>query len=103
MQLPIVVDENGDVSVFLSKYAAERKLEAIDVLNAEYVGVDGDGVPLDIGVINEKVVISLKDESPQPERLRNLLIHFLSAIEPNEWDKLSTTDLLNLAMKYPTI
>jgi hypothetical protein len=103
MKPPIVIDENGDVSVFLSNYAAERKLEVIDVLNSEYVGIDGDGVPLNIRAINGKVVISLKDERAQPERLRSLLINFLSAIEPKEWEKLSTSDLLMHAMKYPTI
>lgn len=43
MKTPIVVYENGDVSLFDSVESAEQALEPLDVANSEYRIFDGDG------------------------------------------------------------
>ncbi|MCH8543992.1 MAG: hypothetical protein LAT61_10520 [Alcanivorax sp.] len=53
MKTPIVVYENGDVSIFRSVADAEVGLESIDVINDEYVAYDATGYLLDLKVISE--------------------------------------------------
>jgi len=36
MRVPVIVYENGDVSLFASQEDAERALEPIDIKNCEY-------------------------------------------------------------------
>lgn len=53
MKSPIVVYENGDISVFRSVADAELCLEPIDVRNCEYVAYDSRGCLLDLDVVSE--------------------------------------------------
>lgn len=74
MKAPIVLDENGDVSLFATVEEAARYMEPIDVRNNEYVAYDSEGYRLKLvpGAIN--VMITGRTESkPSPEALNRLL------------------------------
>ncbi|MGV8858343.1 hypothetical protein [Rhodoglobus sp.] len=76
--LPIVLDENGDLSMFLTIEAACLAVEAVDVVNEEYEGFDALGRRLIISVHGERVSIDVNvNGEPEPaefaQRLRNYL------------------------------
>jgi hypothetical protein len=45
---PVIINENGDVSVYRTADAAAQKLEPIDVENNEYTAFDSEGYPLQL-------------------------------------------------------
>ncbi len=92
MKLPLIFDENGDVSFYSSVIEAETSLEAVDVINNEYVGYDSEGRLLNLTVNSEcrslvfgliktkidSVSISLAEQEPvHADMLRSTLIDFL--------------------------
>ncbi len=57
MKMPIMVNENGDVSTYASVEEAEKNMEAIDVENGEYVVTDGDGRQLTLKTVIEEMPV----------------------------------------------
>ena len=53
IELPIKIDEHGDVTLFWSVAEAESYLEPIDVDNNEVVASDGGGRPLLLTVVED--------------------------------------------------
>ena len=65
MEMPLIFDENGDVSLYWSLKDAQRNIEAIDVKNDEYVGYDAIGRLLSLKAINlQSSEISLAEDRP---------------------------------------
>ena len=105
--LPIVLDENGNILIFNSRKHAEGYLEAIDVANGEYVGYDGAGRLLTLDVVprpsgsgrGESVSIDLAEHDPaHAADLRHKLVAALrdtdlwsDALEKAPLDELVTT------------
>ncbi len=85
MEMPIIIDENGDISFFGSRSGAESHLEAIDVIANEYVGYDCQGRLLSLKVLNEHLIsIELAEDIPHhAEELRLKLINFLAVVGEN--------------------
>ena len=61
LQVPIFLDEHGDVSAFQSVPNAERYIEAIDVNNHEYIGYDPQGHLLQLRMKKNAVSITSKE------------------------------------------
>lgn len=78
MRPPIVIDEHGDISFFLSVEAAARYIEPIDVRNNEYVAYDSAGFLLQL-VATEPVVSipGYLSDIPHQEQLAQTLRSFL--------------------------
>lgn len=53
IKLPIIIDEHGDISIFLSVAEACDYLEPIDVKNNEYSAYDSEGRCLKLGIASE--------------------------------------------------
>jgi len=77
----IIVDRDGvDLVVYGSIYDAELHLEAVDVLNNEYVGYDADGRLLRLRARQRDVTIELAEDQPTHGReLINAIQTYLSA------------------------
>jgi ABC-type microcin C transport system duplicated ATPase subunit YejF len=76
-----IIAEGLDVNFFSQKEDAERKLEAIDVIDGVYVGYDAMGRLLDISPAGQSARIALAEEAPTHlEQLRVLLIDYLTAV-----------------------
>jgi hypothetical protein len=97
MKTPIVVYENGDVSLFDSVESAEQALEPLDVANSEYRIFDGDGNELNgsteqtlakglfgkLGGTTRRVKISeAVNPSNREAELCGLLADFLTKVDP---------------------
>ena len=97
MKVPIIIDNCGDVLVFSSVAAASSYMEAVDVLNAEYVGYDCDGRLLDISVAEQsRVTISIAEDEPSHcDALRKTLVDFLTYMKVSK-DWLSAANLEEL-------
>ena len=81
MKAPIVVDENGDVSVFETVEYAAAFLEAIDVANDEYVAYDSEGrlLALEVSSANQQVMIrEAETVATHADDLRRTLRSFFS-------------------------
>lgn len=53
MKLPIILNENGDITRFDSISEAESWIEANDVENNEYIATDAVGNKLELKVVEE--------------------------------------------------
>jgi hypothetical protein len=51
MRLPLICDDNGDMTVFATLEEAAREIEAVDVQNGEYRFFDADGYAVDAYVV----------------------------------------------------
>lgn len=80
MKAPVVIDENGDVSVFETVEFAQRALEPTDVINNEYVGYDSEGRLLRLEVPEGGSLVSIREAEHVPQHvddLRRALGNFL--------------------------
>lgn len=65
MKMPLIFDENGDVSVYRSIRDVERNIEVIDVENGEYTAYDATGRLLLLDVSNSHTInIRCAEEEP---------------------------------------
>jgi hypothetical protein len=89
MRHPIIIDENGDITVYSTAQEAERAMEAIDVRNGEYKAYDADAFCLDLAVVDDRMSIFgtesvrlryLPDALARPAELQQALARFLVAI-----------------------
>jgi hypothetical protein len=80
MDASIIVDNFGDLMVFTSVKSAETWMEAIDVINDEYVIYDSAGRLLKASVTKtDRVVIDAVESEPSHTReLRDILVDHLS-------------------------
>jgi len=77
MKAPIILDENGDVSLFVTLEDAARYMEPIDVRNNEYVAYDSEGYRLTLVPGAKNVMITGRtDSKPSAEALKRLLSSF---------------------------
>ena len=53
IKLPIIIDEHGDISVFMSIAEASDYIEPIDVRNNEYLAYDSEGRCLELSIESE--------------------------------------------------
>jgi hypothetical protein len=58
MRPPIVLDDHGDISLFLSVEAAARYIEPIDIRNGEYIAYDSAGFLLELVATEPVATIS---------------------------------------------
>ena len=117
MRPPIIVIENGDVTIFESVEKAQNGLEPIDVKNGEYVTYDRDGRLLHLAVVRiempsyfgkvksiEGVEISeAGDGAGSALELRNTLVNFFkkTSVDDRGYEELELSDLVNKAIiKY---
>jgi hypothetical protein len=95
MRLPLIVDSNGDLSVFREVRDMERYLEAADVHNNEYVVYDSEGrlvqlgtewAPIQMlsGLLKENIeVVRLVSCDPEPnhaDELSDRVRRFLAGV-----------------------
>lgn len=67
---PVIADNHGDLLIFESVSKAEAYIEAIDVLNNEYVLYDSEGRLLDAFAASEHGPVRITDgESPPAIRM----------------------------------
>ena len=98
MKPPIIINENGDLLFFETVQDAERYVEAIDVLNNEYVAYDSIGHLLELSVQLKKeydvVAISCIEQEPRHVyELQHILSDFFLQVEVNEeWIKKATLE-----------
>lgn len=106
---PIVVDENGDLTIFNSVAEAEGHLEPVDVANDEYVAYDAKGRRLRLEIDpREKVrgfVVSndygvkirlMEGQSSAEPALRSALLRFIRLAGLPEPDDLERAELATL-------
>jgi hypothetical protein len=88
------LDNRGDVRFFESLQEAENYVEAIDVVNNEYVGYDSEGRILSLavkpgstgilgqlGIRRNRVAITIDEQRPShADELRTLLVSFLRRV-----------------------
>ena len=86
MTPPIIVNENGDVTLYQSAETAARALEPIDVKNNEYVVYDSEGFVLLLECAGPRVFISGRAASqPQAEKLTAVLRAFWERASRTSW------------------
>jgi hypothetical protein len=78
---PIIVCENGDVTVYDDVESAALSMEAVDVLNEEYEVFDGSGLLLTVDAdgLDARVRISALSGHGHrdPNRLQSIIRHFM--------------------------
>jgi len=107
---PVVVQNQGEVSLFDSVEDAQLWMEAIDVRNNEYEIFDSTGLRLDPDVVTgrlETVQIALHEpRSRDVDRLRGILFDFVvraGKTSRERASKMRVADLLALIQKYPGV
>lgn len=94
-QLPIFLDEHGDITAFHSVLDAERYVEPIDVNHQEYIGYDAEGYRLQLSATKSTVTITLPDNPEfQATDLERALRSWLLALG----DPVSLDTRLNLSV-----
>ena len=102
MEMPIIVDENGDVSIYWTLEDAKKALEPIDVKNDEYIAYDGLGRLLLLEVISPyTITIQLVEYEPNHLQQATVALKNFIAVRSKKIDieNLSLVDLINVA-KY---
>lgn len=86
MTPPIVIDENGDVTLYQSVEAAARALEPIDIKNNEYVAYDSEGFVLAFEGQGPRVLISGRASAQSdPQALLAVLQAFWERAAKSPW------------------
>lgn len=93
MNLPIIVDEHGDLMVFASASEVSDYLEAIDVKNDKYTAYDSKGMQLELLVetkeqhskilgrtLHERVVIGPEVGSDKSSQLKVVIEDYLKKV-----------------------
>ena len=79
MEPPIVVNENGDITIFATIEAAVRYLEPVDVRNHEYVAYDSAGFMLRLFPSEPVVTVAgYTSEEPRASELERALRSFVA-------------------------
>lgn len=79
MEPPIILDNRGDIYIFLTKAAAEEYMEPADVVDNYYVAYDSQGRLLHINV--EKGCVLIRDgdvSTSHADELRRILVRYLA-------------------------
>jgi hypothetical protein len=80
---PIVLDENGDIELYPSVEAAQREMEAIDVLAGVYDVFDSTGRRLSVGASEGLVQIWLDPNAQtDPAELVGRLRDYIARLRP---------------------
>ena len=101
MNLPIIINDSGDVSFFQTVENAELYLEAIDVKNNEYVAYDANGNLLNLDLetrgkppIDYVVIRNHKKSTVNASTLRDLLISSLSQLNVSITEEISLESII---------
>ncbi|MGH9943949.1 MAG: hypothetical protein ACRD9R_16515 [Pyrinomonadaceae bacterium] len=103
MKPPIIVYENGDVSIFASVEDVKIDLEPIDVENNIYVAYDSEGRLLSLAPTSPRITIQSAEQEPShADELHAILFEFLLYVGlPAEWlRQASLQELVERAMEY---
>ncbi len=114
MKPPVIINENGDVSIYRSPEEAALGLEPIDVRHGEYVAYDSEGRILQLDVVTKEksalfrkarviefVEIVVGTESiVRPDELRDVLISFfrIAGNHREDLDKMALCGLIQEAV-----
>jgi hypothetical protein len=83
---PIVIDENGDITVYSSAEQARRSLEAIDVRDNAYEAFDATGLRLVLTAEGDVVLPFIPDETvPDPSEVADRLRQFITRVGPHRY------------------
>lgn len=95
---PIIIIENGDISIFKSLDKVYSYLEIIDIENNEYLAFDSKGLSLDFQIIGEnKKYFNFLESEYNIEKLSFEIIQFLNRLQINkEFENLTLSELINL-------
>lgn len=95
---PIIIIENGDISVFDSLDKLYNYLEIIDVENNEYSAYDAKGLNLVFQIITEnKRYFNLLESKDNTEKLSLEIVQFLKRINIyKNFKKFNLSELINL-------
>lgn len=107
MEPPIILNENGDLSIFDSVRAAEEYVEPIDVRNNEYVAFDRNGRRLELRVVTRRgwpeqvEILEQQDVDSGADELREALYRWLSGLglEEDKFEGLSLEELIHRVRK----
>jgi hypothetical protein len=78
---PILIDERGDISLYVSSERAASHVEAIDVLNGEYEFFDAAGRRLLATVDRNRVGLEIDPtRPPEPESLERRLRGYFAGL-----------------------
>ncbi len=118
MKAPIIVSENGSLSLFKTVQDAENYLEPIDIINQEYEIFDSDGKVLrqrvaermvkcffGLYTVNVDGVYLDDSDEKNPEKLKELLQEYLErsrkfdAVNAN-FDDLDLASLIEITLRY---
>ena len=99
MKMPLVFDENGDVSLYWSLGDAQKNIEAIDVKNNEYAAYDAAGRMLLLKAVDDLPIdITLAEDEPRHrQELVGALRRYVGARQRRgTLDTLSLEELLHV-------
>lgn len=102
MNTPIIVYENGDLSLYHSICEAERAMEPVDIENEEYIVYGPEGELFKPFIKKKKIGSSIKravvldfahNNPKNPKELRKIIIDFLVRSELADQDELAALSL----------
>jgi hypothetical protein len=104
---PIVVDEHGDINVYLDIDVLLCKLEPIDVENQEYEFFDSTGLVLRAAVVGSRIMVTASAPAQRdPEVLAARLRDYIARVGPARVglampvDEASLQDLVNAVLAF---
>lgn len=113
MKYPIIVNENGDLSVFQTREAVCDYLEPLDVKNGEYEAYDSSGYLLKLSVdcishkllglievSTEVVVFEGVEGIFKPTELKNIVERYLIKVGELEKEDLQLNQLVEKLYEY---
>jgi hypothetical protein len=109
MELPIVVDEHGDLQVYGSLAEAARSIEAIDVVSGEYVAFDRTGlvlIPYAETASGQVTILEPEDGRRTPDDLAARLSRLITRLGPPRFgiatsvDRLSLDELVDAVVRF---
>ncbi|MBC3862029.1 hypothetical protein H8K32_07975 [Undibacterium jejuense] len=93
MKMPLIIDENGDVSIYWSLKDAEQSIEAIDIQHNEYAGYDATGRLLSFSVKDFRTIQICVAEN-MPSHVHELIVALRRFIEARmKWANLDDFSL----------
>lgn len=101
---PLFFDDSGDVLVLRTVEAAQRYLEAVDVVDQVYSGFDSEGRSLHLGAPRpNRVSITLAEDRPtHADTLRRILLDFLrrTDAEAQRYEQASLQEVVQVMLKH---
>ena len=99
MKMPLIFDENGDISLYWSVQDAQRGIEVIDVKNGEYVAYDAAGrlLSLDTSNLGAIDIRCIESESLHTDEVLVALKRYLEArVKDLDFQNMKLLELLQI-------